>query len=74
MAKIQPATRIRTCRCCATKYEYPLKEIASTRHHCEECVNLPPATRKAMERLSVRIASLESRLKALEKVPAASPL
>jgi len=65
MAKIQPDIRIRTCRCCGKKYEYPLKGIAATRHHCEECVLLPPNTMKAMERLSSRIAALESRLKAL---------
>jgi hypothetical protein len=62
MAKIQPATRIRTCRCCGKKYEYPLKEIAATRHHCEDCAVLPPDTRKVMERLCSRIAALESLL------------
>jgi hypothetical protein len=66
MAKIQPATRIRTCRACGKRYEYPLKEIAATRHHCEECAPLPPAIRQTFERLSSRISALESRLKAAE--------
>jgi hypothetical protein len=62
MAKIQPATRIRTCRSCGKQYEYPLKGIASTRHHCPDCVILPPDTRMVMERLSSRIAALERKL------------
>jgi len=57
--KPQPATRIRTCRACGTKHEYPLKGKASTRHHCAECVGIPPPLRKVSERLLLRIQKLE---------------
>lgn len=66
MAKSQPATRIRTCRCCGKRYEYPLKGIGATRYHCEECVNIPSEMIRTLERLSARITELESRLKAIE--------
>jgi len=59
MSKPQPATRIRTCRACGTRYEYPLKGDASTRHHCAECVTIPAHLRKASERLLLRIQKLE---------------
>ncbi len=58
-AKPQPATRIRTCRSCGTKFEYPLKNQNSTRHHCADCVPLPPLHRKVAERLLLRIQKLE---------------
>ena len=63
MSKPQPETRIRTCRACGKKFEYPLKGNPATRHHCEECVTIPADVRKILERLSARIQSLESKLK-----------
>jgi len=59
MAKPQPATRIRTCRACGTKFEYPLKGDPSTRHHCSECAGIPVPLRKLSERLLLRIQKLE---------------
>lgn len=60
MAKPQPATRIRTCRACGTKYEYPLREDpVATRHHCADCAPVPAHLRKASERLLLRIQKLE---------------
>lgn len=68
MAKPQPASRIRTCRACGTKYEYPLREDpAATRHHCTDCAPVPAHLRKVGERLLLRIQKLEievARLKA----------
>jgi hypothetical protein len=63
MPKLQPATRIRTCRACGKEFEYPIKGSPATRHHCDECVDIPPGIRTVMERLSARIRSLESKLK-----------
>jgi len=62
-AKLQPATRIRTCRACGKQFEYPVKGSDATRHHCEDCVRLDPDTRKVFERLAVRIQKLEAQLK-----------
>ncbi len=60
MAKPQPATRIRTCRSCGTKYEYPLKaDPDATRHHCADCAAIPAHLRKVSERLLLRIQKLE---------------
>jgi hypothetical protein len=68
MAKPQPSTRIRTCRACGMKYEYPLKEApAATRHHCLDCAPVPAHLRKVCERLLLRVQKLElemARLKA----------
>jgi len=63
MPKLQPETRIRNCRACGKSFEYPIKGSAATRHHCEDCVNLPVNVRKILERLSARIQSLELKLK-----------
>lgn len=68
MPKPQPATRIRTCRACGTKYEYPLKEIPATRHHCAGCAAVPAHLRKASERLLLRIQKLELELARLKPV------
>jgi hypothetical protein len=54
--------RPRTCRACGKKFDYPVKGGAATRHHCEDCVLVPPGTRKIMERLNSRITQLERRL------------
>jgi len=65
MPKIQPATRLRTCRSCGKQFEYPLKGHSSTRHHCEECVLVDPELRRVTERLFLRIQKLELALKKL---------
>jgi hypothetical protein len=54
--------RQRTCRACGKKYEYPVTGSAATRHHCEDCVELPAATRKILERLNNRVTQLENQL------------
>jgi hypothetical protein len=59
MPKLQPVTRTRTCLACGAQYEYPIKDIRTSRHHCALCIDLPMPTRKAMERLSARIKKLE---------------
>lgn len=67
MAKPQPATRIRTCRSCGTKYEYPLKaDPSATRHHCTDCATIPAPLRKVSERLLLRIQKLELELARLK--------
>ncbi|HPA19580.1 MAG TPA: hypothetical protein PLU30_17665 [Verrucomicrobiae bacterium] len=60
--KPQPATRIRTCRACGRRYEYPLKGNLATRHHCDECVHVAPDIRRIVEKLSARIQALEKAL------------
>lgn len=62
MAKPQPATRIRSCRACGKKFEYPIKGSNATRHHCEECVQVPASIRIVQERLLARIQKLETEL------------
>jgi hypothetical protein len=59
--------RQRTCLACGKKYEYPVKGGAATRHHCEDCVELPAATRKIVERLNHRVTQLENQLLRLQK-------
>ncbi len=56
------AHRQRTCRACGKKFDYPVKGSAATRHHCEDCVVVPPETRKTLERLNNRITQLERQL------------
>jgi hypothetical protein len=56
------AHRQRTCRACGKKFDYPVKGSAATRHHCEDCVVVPPETRKILERLNNRITQLERQL------------
>ena len=70
-AKPQPATRIRTCRACGTKFEYPVKGSPSTRHHCADCAGLPPGVRKVSERLFLRIQKLELALARAKSGPPA---
>ena len=57
------AQRPRTCRACGKKFEYPVKGSAATRHHCEDCVAVPPETRKILERLHNRVTQLENQLR-----------
>jgi hypothetical protein len=54
--------RQRTCRACGKKFDYPVKGSVATRHHCEDCVVVPPETRKLLERFHQRIAQLERQL------------
>jgi len=72
MSKPQPVTRIRTCRACGKQFEYPIKGSTATRFHCEECVDLPPDTRKVAERLFTRLQKLELTVKRLEQKAAAA--
>ena len=67
MHKPQPATRIRTCRACGTRYEYPLKGDPSTRHHCAGCAEIPAPLRKVSERLLLRLQKLELETARLSK-------
>jgi len=69
MAKPQPATRIRTCRSCGEQFEYPLKGVAATRHHCAHCVLVPEHLRKVNERLLLRIQKLELEVSRLKSAP-----
>jgi len=70
--KPQPATRIRTCRACGKQYEYPIKGSNATRHHCEECVEVPAHLRRVAERLFSRVQMLETTVKRMEKKLAAT--
>ena len=67
--------RLRTCRACGKKFEYPVKGNDATRHHCEDCVILPADTRKILERLNTRVTQLERELKLLQSkvAPPAAP-
>jgi hypothetical protein len=69
--------RPRTCKACGKKFEYPVKGGNASRHHCEECIILPPDVRKTSERLSSRVTQLENQLRRLQPAPpkpAAPPL
>lgn len=59
----------RTCRVCSSTYDYPTPKSIATRFYCEECVEIPVATRRVLEalrrkndRMSTRIEKLESEL------------
>jgi len=67
MARITSGQRPRTCRACGRKFEYPVKECPATRHHCADCVEVPPRIRQTFERLNTRIAELERQLKQVQK-------
>ena len=62
--------RPRTCRACGKKFDYPVKGSAATRHHCEDCVAVPPETRKILERLNNRVTQLENQLRRQQEKPA----
>ena len=66
MEKPSSGQRPRTCRACGKKYEYPIAGSAATRHHCENCADLPAETRKTLERLNTRVTQLEYQLKNLQ--------
>ena len=59
--------RPRTCRACGRKFDYPVKGSAATRHHCEDCVAVPPETRKILERLNNRVTQVEIQLRRLQE-------
>lgn len=67
------AQRQRTCRACGKKFDYPVKGGAATRHHCEDCVAVPPATRKILERLNSRVLQLERQLASQSRPQPANP-
>lgn len=68
MEKATSGQRLRTCRACGKKFEYPVKGGDATRHHCADCAVLPEATRRILERLHTRVAQLERQLpRLLEK-------
>lgn len=63
MSTLPPSVhRQRICRACGRKFDYPVKGSAATRHHCEDCVAVPPETRKILERLNNRVTQLERQL------------
>ena len=66
--------RLRTCRACGKKFEYPVKGNDATRHHCEDCVAGPAEMRKTLERLNSRVTQLENQLRRVQEkiVPPAS--
>ena len=66
--------RQRTCRACGRKFDYPVRGSHATRHHCEDCVQLPPDARKIFERLSTRVQTLENALRRLQDKPPAPPV
>lgn len=72
-ASTPSGSRQRTCRACGKKFDYPVKGSAATRHHCEDCVVVPPETRRVLERLSGRITQLERKLEASARRPAGTP-
>lgn len=61
--------RQRICRACGKKFDYPVKGSVATRHHCEDCVAVPPETRKILERLNSRVTQLERQLEAQARRP-----
>jgi predicted aldo/keto reductase-like oxidoreductase len=66
--------RQRTCRACGKKFDYPVKGGAATRHHCADCVAVPPETRKILERLNQRVTQLERQLESQSRRQAANPV
>ena len=67
MEKIVSDQRLRACRACGNKFEYPVKGSAATRHHCGDCVAVPATTRRILERLNDRVKQLEHRLRQLQE-------
>ena len=73
MEKVTSGQRPRTCRACGKKFEYPVKGSDATRHHCADCVVIPPNVRKILERLNDRVVQLENQLRRLQEKPASPP-
>jgi len=73
MEKVTSGQRPRTCRACGKKFDYPVKGSDATRHHCADCVVLPPDVRKILERLNARVVQLENQLRRLQEKPASPP-
>jgi len=67
MEKVTSGQRPRTCRACGKKFEYPVKGSDATRHHCADCVVLPPEVRKLVERLNLRVTQLENQVRRLQE-------
>jgi hypothetical protein len=67
MEKVTSGQRTRTCRACGKKFEYPVKGSDATRHHCVDCVVIPPDVRKILERLNSRVVQLENQLRRLQE-------
>jgi hypothetical protein len=74
MEKVTSGQRPRTCRACGKKFEYPVKGSDATRHHCADCVVLPPDVRKILERFHNRMTQLENQLRRLQEKPGVPPL
>jgi hypothetical protein len=72
MDKVISGQRLRTCRACGKKFEYPVKGSETTRHHCADCAILPADVRKVLERLHNRVTRLENQLRQLQEKPASS--
>ncbi len=73
MEKVTSGQRLRTCRACGKKFEYPVKGSDATRHHCVDCVVLPDDVRKILERLNSRVVQLENQLRRLQEKPVSLP-
>ena len=73
MEKSPSGARLRSCRACGKKFEYPVKGSLASRHHCENCVSVPEDVRKVLERLASRIQQLETALKRLQGQPPTQP-
>jgi hypothetical protein len=69
---VSSVPRLRICRACGKKFEYPVRGGAATRHHCEDCIAVPAETRKTIERLNTRVTQLEYQIKTLQAKPANS--
>lgn len=67
MEKVSSDQRLRTCRACGRKFEYPVKGSPATRHHCVDCVGLSSDVRKILERLNSRVRQLEYQLRRLQE-------
>jgi len=73
MEKITSGQRQRTCRACGKKFDYPVKGSDATRHHCADCVVIPPDVRKVLERLNNRVTQLENQFRRAQEKPATPP-
>jgi len=69
MDKPASSARLRTCRACGRKFDYPFKGGAATRHHCADCAVLPADIRSTLERLNTRVTQLENQLRRFQDKP-----